>query len=152
MNFWDKIISLVRIIAQLSDNQTYPFQAGTIEIVSEDVLIISYHNDKPLEEEDVIAAKNLRNQLIGNRPYYPIIDMRKGFVTFSKSAKKWAAENRESAGIRIMDVLLVANWGMKIEAQLYQRLFKPINPTKIVLSFEEAMATIEKHRKVISEA
>lgn len=125
----------------------FSFSAGTITIIEDGVLLYKYSSGKSLSAADVIESANLRKEIIGDQPYYPIIDMRDGFVSFSKEAKKWVAENRESANVRIMDVLLVGNWGMKMEARLYLKIFHPVNETNIAMTIDEAFRIIKEHKE-----
>lgn len=130
----------------MAEDPVYSFSVGTIRKLSENILLIEYNSGIPITAEHVMESGNLRKTILGNSPYYPIIDMRKGFVNFTKEAKAWVAENVESAQIRIMDVFLVPNWATKFEATLYLKVFKPRVTTKIVTSLDEALSVINEHQ------
>lgn len=124
----------------------YHFNGGIIVPLAEDVILIKYETDHPIEVEHIIASRDKRIELIGDRPYFPVIDCTNGFTRFSPEAKKWVSENIDSSKIRILDILWVNNFAMKIEAKLYLRLYKPINTTKIVMSIPEAMEVIRDYK------
>lgn len=131
---------------------THTFDGGFVTVLADDILQIEYTNEEPLGAEHIIATRDLRKKVLGEIPYYAIIDMRKGFISFTKEAKQWAAENEESSKIRLLDILLVNNFGLKMEATLYLKLFKPKVPTKVVTSIEAAYKEIEKHKKSMHKA
>ena len=131
-------------------NKAYLFDDGEAKFLQKDILMVRFNSSKRVSVKDVTNIRNLRQSLIGQQPYYPIIDCRKGFVNFTSEAKAWVAVNKESAAVRLMDVLLVNNWAAKIEAQLYLRMFKPKVKTKIVTSLEDALAIIEQEKIQIS--
>jgi hypothetical protein len=123
-------------------NREYLFEGGKITPLRSNVLLIEYTNEFQLSPQHVVYTRELRRKLIGETPYIAIIDIRKGFVKFSKEAKKFIAENQESAKVRLLDILLVSNFGMKIEAVFYLKVFKPKVLTKVVMSIDEAMDEI----------
>ena len=127
-------------------NKPYHFDEGVATFLKNDILLVKFTSTKRINLKDVTNIRNLRQELIGTQPYYPIIDCRDGFVNFTAEAKAWVAVNQESANVRIMDVLLVNNWASKLEAQLYQRMFKPKVKTKITTSLEKAIELIEKEK------
>ncbi len=127
-------------------NKVNRFTNGQISVLADDILLFKYDSKATIEESDIIESQELRKKLIGNKNYYPIIDFSEGFVVFSKDAKKWVAENPESSSVRIMDVLLVNSWALRIEAKLYLKFFKPINPTHIAVSLPDALSIIERHK------
>lgn len=135
----------------MSINKEYSFSAGTITIVGENILLMKFNSSISIGIDVMIESAELRKKIIGDQAYFPIVDMREGFVNFSKEAKRWAAEDRYYANFRIIDILLVANWGMKMEAKLYHKIFKPLNKTKIVMSMDEAFKVIEDHKESYSK-
>lgn len=125
----------------------YAFDDGTAKFLKPDVLFVRFNSKKRVTVKDVTGLRDLREELIQKTPYYPIIDCRDGFVNFTSEAKAWVAVNKESADVRIMDIILVNNWASKLEVTLYLRLFKPITTTKIASSIEKAYELIEKDKK-----
>lgn len=130
----------------METNKPYEFSAGTITRISEDLILAKYNVDRKLTEQDVIDIRDLRKKLIGETPYFFVLDMTDGIVSFSKEAKKWVAENQQSANVRILDIFIVKSWVMKVEVQLYLKIFKPINTTIVVSSIEKAMEYIEEYK------
>lgn len=125
----------------------YEFDDGTAKFLKSDILLIRFNSKKRVTVKDVTGLRNLREELIQKKSYYPIIDCRDGFVNFTSEAKAWVAVNKESADVRIMDIILVNNWASKLEVTLYLRLFKPINETKIASSIRQAFLLIEKDKE-----
>lgn len=132
-------------------NITHNFSGGVIEQLADDTLMISYTDVVFVEVEHVKATQDLRKKIMGGNRYFAVIDMRNGFVKFSKEAKRWAADNPEGAEARIMDVFLVNSLIRKIEVQIYLRFFKPKVKTVVVSSIDEAIKEIDKHRVVSEE-
>ena len=132
-------------------NKPYKFDDGTATFIKLDVMLVKFNTDKRVSLKDVTNIRNLRQELIGTQPYYPIIDCRDGFINFTSEAKAWAAVNKESTAVRQMDVLLVNNLASKIEAQIYLKIFKPLVKTKITTSIDKALALIEKEKIVRKE-
>ncbi len=130
----------------MESNKAYEFSAGTLTRISDDVILAKYTVDRKLTEQDIIDIRDLRKKLIGDTPYFFVLDMTDGIVTFSREAKKWVAENQESANVRILDIFIVRSWVMKVEVQLYLKIFKPINTTIVVSSLDKAMESIEVYK------
>ena len=127
------------------------FSAGEVSLLAEDVLLIKYDNKTKIGVNDIIRTQELRKELIGDEAFYTLVDMRDGFLKFSKEAKAWAAVNKESSNLRIMDIFIVSNWAMKLEVRLYQKWFKPINPAIVTTSIEEAMILVEQRKSKMTE-
>lgn len=125
----------------------YVFDDGTAKFLKPDVMFARFNSKKRVTVKDVTGLRSLREELIQKQPYYPIIDCRDGFVSFTSEAKAWIAVNKESADVRILDIILVNNWASKLEATLYLRLFKPINVTKLASSMEQAFEIIEQDKQ-----
>lgn len=124
----------------------HQFNGGVLRMLRKDVILISYDTSNRIDVDQIVASRDKRKELIGDQPYYPIIDCTNGFTRFTPEAKKWVAENLESSTLRILDILWVNNIAMKIEAKLYLKLYKPINETRIVLSIPEALEIIDAHK------
>lgn len=127
--------------------KTHTFTGGHMTLLRNDVLILDFNDTDIVEVEHVEACLNKRLELIGDVPFYLIVDLRNGFLSFSKEAKKWTAENPDSTDYRILDIALVSNWGMQLEVMVYNRLFRPKVPSKVVRSYDKALEEIEKHKK-----
>jgi hypothetical protein len=125
----------------------HKFDCGTINVLRPDVLLIEYANKKSVDVDCIIATRKMRESILGQVPYFPIIDMRKGFVSFTKEAKDWVAKNNESSKYRQLDVFIVSNWGLKLEVNLYFKLHKPIVMTKIVTTLDQALKVIDEFKE-----
>ena len=121
-------------------------------MIDSDVLLIKFDPKKKIALKDVTEARDYRKKMIGDIPYYPIIDFTQGLSSFTAEAKSWAAVNKESTDLRIMDILVVNNWTTKIEARLYKSLFKPRTETIIVKSIEEAMELVGKRKAELADS
>lgn len=127
-------------------NKVYPFTHGEFKFIEQDIMVVNFH-EKRVTLEAVSNLQHQRIMLIGSQPYYAILDLRGGFVKFTAEAKAWAAAKKESNVARIMDILLVNNWTMKLEATFYITFFKPQNRTKIATSMENALEVIQKEKE-----
>jgi len=127
--------------------ETIKFSGGDMKLILRDVLVVNYRKDREITEDDMLDQRYKRQELIGNLPHYPIVDLTDGVVVFTDEAKAWAAVNKKSSSARICDILLVKGTVMKFKARFYTLMFKPANRTVIVTSMEEALSFIERERK-----
>ena len=120
----------------------HTFNGGTFTVLRDNVLLYKYTVDFVEVQHDE-SARNKRVEVIGKVPFYNIIDLTNGFITFTKEAKNWAANNQDSAEDRIMDIVIVSSWGTQLEAQIYGKISNPKVETKIVRSLEKALELID---------
>lgn len=123
------------------------FVGGKVQLLDQDIFLIQYEVKRNVVLSDVIALRDLREELIGNREYYPIVDLSRGLIRFSDEAKAWTSVNKESAQYRILDIFLVKGFIMKMKVKLYHAFYKPNNPSIIVTSLEKALEFIENDRR-----
>ncbi len=123
------------------------FVGGKVKLLDHDILLIQYEVNRNVVLSDVIALRDLREKLLGNKEYYPIVDLSRGIVSFSDEAKAWISVNKESSQCRIIDIFLVKGFIMKFKVKLYNTLYKPNNPLVIVTSLEKALEFIENDRR-----
>ena len=97
-------------------------------------------------------SNEMRKEVMGDIPYYTIIDTSEGLPSFTGDAKSWIAINKEAGEARIMDIAIVDSWVARIAARSYMMLFKPRTKTVIVESFDEAMKSIEKERTRVADS
>jgi hypothetical protein len=134
----------------VEDKEKHKFSHGEVTFLKKDLMLVTFGNKK-VTLEAMMELTALRKKLLGSQPYYPVLDFRDGFVSFSAEAKTWAAANKESNSVRILDVFLVNNWSMKIECKLYLLFYKPLNVTKVASSLEEALEIIQNHKDSVKE-
>jgi hypothetical protein len=132
-------------------NTTYSFSAGSITVLEPDVLLVKYQSKKRITVQEMKDSSALREELIGNTRYYPVIDCTDGIVNFSPEAKSWIAANKESLDVRIMDILIISNWALRMEVKLYIKFFEPKNETRVVHDLAEALELVNLHKKQESE-
>ncbi len=125
----------------------YTFSGGEMIHHDNDIIIVKYRLDQKITNNDMLDQRMKRIEMIGETPYYPIIDMREGVVHFTEEAKAWAAVNSESAKSRILDILVVDGAIMKMKAKFYTMMYKPTNKTKIFKSIDQAFDFISEHKK-----
>jgi hypothetical protein len=135
----------------MHNKTTQKFSCGEVTILESNILIFKFKTKEKISLKDLTQARDFRREIIGEVPYYPIIDGTEGFPSFTSEAKSFAAVNKESSDMRIMDILVVNSWTSKMEARLYKSLFKPRNKTLVVMSLEEALIRINEHKVAQSQ-
>jgi hypothetical protein len=99
-----------------------------------------------IEVNHLKAGLRARQELIGNQPFYYVLDAADGCKKFSEEAKAWVSVNPESGEVRIADIVLVKSFLSKMEVILYNFFFKPIRKLKAVNSTDAAIEYIDSIR------
>jgi len=126
--------------------QIVKFKGGEIHVLAPDVLMFRYLLPGKIEVSNFKAGLRARQELIGDQPFYYVLDAAKGTKKFSEEAKAWGSVNPESGEVRLADVVLVKGLPSKIEVFFYNFFFKPLRRLKAVTSTEEALAYIDSIR------
>lgn len=126
------------------EREVHIIAAGKISKIQDDVLMIKYHSDMKISRQDLIETQVAKRKLIGNECFYAILDYTEGMPGFTGEAKSFAAVCTEANENCLMDVIIIANWKVRMEVTLYKKLFQPKREMVMVGSFEEAIKIIEK--------
>ncbi len=128
-------------------NESHHFSGGKVIKFKNNVLLIQYDKSREITVEDLESLTELRKEILGEKPYYPIIDLTNGVTSFTENAKAWVAVNKESSEVRIMDILLVKSRMMKLKIKMYYSLYKPKIKSKVVSTIDEALEFIVVHEE-----
>lgn len=115
-----------------------------MEKVGENILKITFQKDHDVTVEDIKGITVIRQRLIGDNFYCSIIDVRHDFLTFTKEAQQFVAENPMINHYRKAEALLVRNFGQKLGVEMYIRLFKPKSISKAFNDEQKAIEWLQK--------
>lgn len=119
--------------------QIVRFKGGELHQFSDKVLMFRYQVEKEILVTHLKAGLKARKSIIGNQPFYYILDSVQGSKKFSEEAKAWVSVNPESSEVRLADFVLINSWKSNFEVLLYNYLFKPIRKLKTVKTVQEAL-------------
>ena len=128
----------------MNTSMTYNFSAGTVTFFGKNIMLINYSNKQQITTDHLAEVDLLREKIIGNTRYYTIIDLRDGFISFSREAKAMVAKDNKSAQYRIKDIVLISHWGLKMEVAIYNKIYKPTIIPHIATSLTEAFTIVDK--------
>ncbi len=131
----------------------HKFSGGELEIVDNLIMRITFLKDHDVTLQDLEELTDIRKKTLGERTYCSLIDVRKDFLTFTADAKKFIAQNPLVNSHRVVEAILVKNFGQKLGAELYMNLFKPKSKTKVFFEEEKAVAWLKlKYQEHLDEA
>ena len=118
----------------------HKFSGGELEIVEGFVMRITFLKDHDVTVQDIQELTGIRKKTLGERTYCSLIDVRKDFLTFTTEAKKFITQNPLVNSHRVVEAILVKNFGQKLGAEMFMTLFKPKRKTKVFYDEEKAIA------------
>ena len=102
--------------------KVHTIRCGEVSLIEEDILHVKYFKGVRLVVQDILDVQGVRLQLIGKKAFYNLMDGSAGNLTASNEARAWMSINKESAQVRIMDIMLVSGWSMKLKVSAYLKL------------------------------
>jgi len=107
------------------------FSVGYVEQVNDFIIRVTFTSESPITEKDLREITAIRKSIFQENCYCTIVDAKKDFIRFSKGAQTFLANNPEIYKVRIAEAILVKNFGQKLGAEMYIRIFKPQRNTKV---------------------
>lgn len=130
----------------IDKTSVHTIRCGEITLIDGDIIHVRYLKGIKIVLQDIMEVQEVRIKLIEKKHFYTILDGSEGKVTATNEARAWMSINKESAELRIMDVMLVSGIPMRLKVSSYLRMYKPAVPTKIVTSFDKALAFINEDK------
>ncbi len=96
-----------------------------------------------LEVEDILEVRKANLTLSENKPFCVLLDTRRGYFNVSKEANKLLA-GKEYAEKRMAAALLSQSLATKLASNFFINFSKPITPTRVFSTEEEAINWLKK--------
>lgn len=119
--------------------EQFEFSGGVIEKRGDFIMRITFDNKREITKEDMMAITEIRQKIFGDQKYCTLIDARKDFVRFSSESTEYVANNPLINKFRVIEAVLVKNFGQNLGGQLYIKIFKPKSETKLFYKEEKAI-------------
>ncbi len=110
----------------------------TIELIAENIVLISLKDHAYIEVEDILEAKNHNLKLTNGKEYAIILDTG-DFTDVSQEARGAMASNKVEEN-RIATALIIDKFAQKLIGNFFLRVNKPKVPTKIFSKKEEGIS------------
>jgi len=89
--------------------------------------------------DDMKELTKIRESVYGENPYCSLIDLRKDFSTLDEEAKEYSNSFEKIKKLRIAEALLVKNYGQKLGAAVFTKLFRANHNTRVFTDEEKAL-------------
>ena len=120
---------------------------AVIKKLAEDVILIIYKDDFYVELKDVLEVEGVYKELSDGKPIFSILDSTNQYVNFSKEAQNFLAKGSDVVFQLIASTVVINNLPVRLMTQFFILLHKPLFPTKIFKTRQEALDWIDLLRK-----
>ncbi|MBN4072658.1 hypothetical protein JYT74_01330 [Crocinitomix catalasitica] len=125
----------------------YNLDKATIEKVAEDILSTKYIRDGIIEEKDAIEIDQTHHYMAQGREVFTLVDMTDGEIKLSAKANEYFSKKAKMIPNIKAVGLIMGNFTSKMKQKFQLQLYKPLYPTKIFNTREEALAWFDELRE-----
>ena len=130
----------------------HKFSGGDVEIIEEFIMRVTFQKNHDITVKDLKEITGIREEALGERTYCSLVDLRKDLLTFTAEAKEFLAQNPMVNRYRVVEAILVKNFGQKMGVSFYMKIFKPKSLTRIFFDEKEAIAWLKIKYKAYAES
>lgn len=116
---------------------------SSIHLLTNGVVVIEVDNNVVIEVEDVKDIVKSQGELTGKKKH-PVVTVPSEYTSVTKEARHFMS-GKEAAKYTLVDGFVIRALAQKILANFYMRFQKPVVPTKIFRTKEEAVEWAEKY-------
>lgn len=124
----------------------YELDKALIERLSEDVLCTRYKDGTSVDEKDALEIDQTYHFMAQGKDIFILVDMKGVTNKLTSKASEFFTRKAKMIPYTKAVGLVMDNFTSKFTSKVHQQLYKPLYPTKIFKSTEEALAWFEKLR------
>ncbi len=114
----------------------------TIELIAENIILITLKDHVSIEEEDILAVKNHNLKLTEGKEYAIILETG-DFTDVSQEARVAMASDKVEAN-RMATALIIDKFAQKLIGNFFLRVNKPKVPTKIFSNQKDGLTWVKR--------
>lgn len=115
----------------------------TVSLLKPGIIHVSHLAEEIISVEKGIELLNAVNELAGNLPYATIINMGDKYAPSKEFFKFIVSQRSPEKDHVVARALVTTNMASRIDAQNFIGFFKPLTPTKLFSTLEDAIAWVE---------
>jgi len=119
-------------------NKIFEIKCATIELLSDDVILIQYLEDYAVEIDDVKELDVKLSNYLKGKKIYTITDFSNQFNSFSKEAQQFLAKEGKVIALLLASAVVINNLPTRLLARFFMRFHKPNYPVKIFANISNA--------------
>lgn len=111
----------------------------SISLLPNNIVKLAYEPNVHIDVDDIKKSIEEAVALVGNKPFFSMVDLQNKFVTISAEAKKLIATDPDLKRLRYAEAILVNSLSMKLMSNAYLSFNKPATPTRAFTNEDAAL-------------